>query len=125
MQAIDAHSAGLAATALVHELHVALDAAEVSSLRKSDQLFVKMKGADEWDKIVYVVSKDASTSKGNIEFNAKYTLEDNGLLKPINAGLKCNMPTFGSPALFDFRRVTQVTWCRSRIRSFNQGLIDM
>jgi len=123
MQAMDEHLTGLAATDLVQELHVALDAAEVSSLKKSDQLFVKMVGADEWDKVVYVVSKNASTSTGNIEFSAKYTLEDNGDLKPINAGLKQNLPKYGSTAEFDFRRFTQVIWCLCRICAFDQGLI--
>ena len=70
MQGKDGHLTGLAQPPWFMSFICALHAAEVSSLNKSDQLLVKMMGADEWNIQLLMFSKDASKSRGNIEFNA-------------------------------------------------------
>ena len=75
-----------------------------SLLKKDDLIFVKSKAADEWDSIVYVVTKDGSKlMEGWSQFKAKFILS-NKSLEPIKKGLACNMPITGCANDFAFKR---------------------
>lgn len=75
-----------------------------SLLKKDDLIFVKSKTTDEWDTIVYVVTKDGSKlMNGWAQFRATSILR-NEVLEDINQGLACNMPKTGCNSDFTFRR---------------------
>ena len=75
-----------------------------SLLLKGDKIYVKSKEADEWDSIVYVVTKNGSTAKeGWGHFKASFICRA-GILEQINTGLSCNMPKSGNSNEFSFKR---------------------
>ncbi len=47
---------------------------DISALKKNDKVFVKSKEVTQFDTIVYVVLRMLPSSKGYVEFKAKYTM---------------------------------------------------
>ena len=84
--------------------------ADVTSLKKGDYILVKHEDADDWDCVVYSVSKDVAANSTVCEFKPKFIRDAAiGTFVQINTGLACNLPKFGSQPDYSFKRVQTAT----------------
>ena len=87
----------------------------VSLLKKNNLILVRNIGISEWNRVVYVVTKDAQpTASGGstVLFKPKYTAPDRapeGIelahFASISQGLACNLPRHGNDSDFKFKIV--------------------